>query len=276
MPINVALPIKNQVEYIRKALLAGKHVLSEKPAGENIEDATNLIKWYRTEIKGSSWCVAENWRFLESYKYAAEHIKSLGRVLTFYGKQHSLVVPEGKFYQTEWRKNPTHQGGFLLDGGVHYIAGIRQLLAAQDGNQITQVSAFTTLLRDYLPPVDTAHAIFKTQSGATGSFQISVGSSSTTDEWTVECERGWVNINGHGGGSEVTVSKDGQVTTETIENEKTGVPPEIRAWGEALVAGRVNKEQEPEAALADLELIELMLKSGDNQGAAMDCVHQDV
>ncbi|KAF4472356.1 NAD-binding Rossmann fold oxidoreductase family [Fusarium albosuccineum] len=190
--------------------------------------------------------------------------------------QHSLVVPEGKFYQTEWRKNPTHQGGFLLDGGVHCIAGIRQLLAAQDGNQVAQVSAFTTLLRDHLPPVDTAHAIFKALSGATGSFQISVGSSSKADEWTVECEHGWVKINGHGGSSEVTVSKDGQVTTETIQNEKTGVPPEIRAWGEALVAGRVDEEQEPEAALADLELIELLLKSGDNHGATMDCVHQDV
>lgn len=156
---------------------------------------------------------------------------------------------------TEWRKNPTHQGGFLLDGGVHYMAGIRRLLEAQPGNEIAQVSAFTVQNRDYLPPVDTANAVFKTRSGATGGFQISVASSASANEWSVECEKGWVKIEN----SKVTVSRDGKVEVVDVPNERTGVPPEVRAWGEALSQGTVRKEQEPETALADLELVSLHL-----------------
>lgn len=154
---------------------------------------------------------------------------------------------------TEWRQNPTHQGGFLLDGGVHYMAGIRRLLEAQPGNEIAQVSAFTVQNRNYLPPVDSANAIFKTRSGATGSFQISVASSAAADEWAVECEHGWVKIEG----SKVTVSRDGKTREIDVPNERTGVPPEVRAWGQALSLGKPLKEQEPEAALADLELVSL-------------------
>lgn len=232
-----------------------------------------MIKWYRSEIKGATWCIAENWRFLASYNYGYEQIKSLGKVLSFTGRQLSSVLPSGKFFralsrltlklqkpsltkltmelETEWRKNPTHQGGFLLDSGVHYMAGLRKLLEAVPGNEIDRISAYSTQHRDYLPPVDSANVIFKTRSGATGNMLFSVASSTTADEWTVECEKGWIKIEN----SKVTISRDGKVEELNVPNERTGVPPEVRAWGEALSAGNVLKEQEPEAALADLELV---------------------
>ena len=155
--------------------------------------------------------------------------------------------------ETEWRKDPTHQGGFLLDGGVHYMAGIRQLLAMQPGNNITRISAFTTQLQEHLPPVDTANVILKTTSSIIGSFQTSVGTTLREDEWTVACQNGWIKV----GGSIITISRDGKVTQKAIPNERTGVPTEVRAWGEALVGGAVKKELQPEAALADLELVSL-------------------
>ncbi|KAA6408676.1 MAG: glucose-fructose oxidoreductase [Lasallia pustulata] len=39
----IALPIPNQPLYIRAALSAGKHVLSEKPVAENLKDAQDFI-----------------------------------------------------------------------------------------------------------------------------------------------------------------------------------------------------------------------------------------
>ena len=116
--IIIALPILNQPEYIRKALLAGKHVLSEKPIAENLADARKLIDWYRKEIAPSkiTWAVAENQRYLNDFHQAAEEIAKSGRILGFRVRV-EFLVDGGKYYETEWRKVPTHQGGFLLDAG---------------------------------------------------------------------------------------------------------------------------------------------------------------
>lgn len=91
------LPIASQPPYIKAALLAGKHVFSEKPVAENTNAALDLIKWYRSEIKGQTWTVAENWRFLKSYDFAAEQIKTLGKITGFQGRQHDIVPLDWKF-----------------------------------------------------------------------------------------------------------------------------------------------------------------------------------
>lgn len=270
-----------------------------------------MIKWYRSEIKNVTWSIGENWRFLKSYEFASEELKTLGRIVGFQGRQFALVLQTGKFFrkpqpasllcsyiltdglETAWRKNPTHQGGYILDGGVHYMAGLRQLLEAQPGNNVARVSAFSNQVREYLPPVDTVNAVFKLESGVTGTFQISVGSSLKENSWTVACEGGWIKVED----SKVTVCRDGQEVVKEIPNERSGVPPEVREWGRALAAGKALKAQEPEPALADLELvstlsflflqwrmectnsilqIELMLRSGEANGKPMDCAHQKV
>lgn len=97
----IALPILNQPDYIRKALKAGKHVLSEKPIAENIKDAKELLKWYRSEVDTTkaTWSVAENWRYLNSFKYAAEARKTMGRTLGFRVIMNTMVQG-GKFFET--------------------------------------------------------------------------------------------------------------------------------------------------------------------------------
>lgn len=101
--IIIALPIKNQPDYIRKALLAGKHVLSEKPIAENVSQAKDLIKWYRSELdtKKVTWGVAENFRYLASYNHAAEARTKLGKVLGFRCRMQTLVKG-GKYFETEY------------------------------------------------------------------------------------------------------------------------------------------------------------------------------
>lgn len=97
----IALPIKNQPEYVRKALLAGKHVLSEKPVAENVKEAVEMIKWYRSEIapKGVTWGVAENVRYTNSFIHAADAVKPKGRQLTFRCRMQTLVEG-GKYFET--------------------------------------------------------------------------------------------------------------------------------------------------------------------------------
>ncbi|MCJ1479387.1 hypothetical protein MMC13_008072 [Lambiella insularis] len=266
----IALPILNQPDYIRAALSAGKHVLSEKPIAENLKNASELIKWYYSNIdtKKVTWSVAENFRYLNSFDHAQQEVQKLGRVLGFRVRQYANVKAGSKYYETEWRKTPTHQGGFLLDGGVHFVAGIRLLLGSKD--KITRLSAFTSQLQKHLPPVDSVDATMKTATGSTGTFQVSFGTTLTGNEWTVGCEGGSVSVSG----STITTVIDDKEEKTEVKDERSGVPPEVRKWGEAIAAGHMNERQKPEEALADLELLEKMLRSGENNGAPRDTEYQ--
>ena len=81
-------------------MFAGKHVLSEKPVAENLEDARALINWYYANVdtKNVTWCVAENWRYLKSFDYAQEQVLKLGRVLGFKVRMHAYVAAGSKYY----------------------------------------------------------------------------------------------------------------------------------------------------------------------------------
>ena len=89
----------NQPEYIKAALSVGKHVLSEKPVAENVEDAEELIKWYRanTDVSKVTWGVAENMRFMNSFNRASELAKGLGKVLSFRMRMNTMLKG-GKYY----------------------------------------------------------------------------------------------------------------------------------------------------------------------------------
>ncbi|EED22107.1 oxidoreductase family, NAD-binding Rossmann fold protein [Talaromyces stipitatus ATCC 10500] len=268
----ISLPIANQGTFIKRALLAKKHVLSEKPVSENVQDGVVLISWYngvKEEFDNVTWSVAENFRYLESFKYARQQIEELGKIIGFRVRVYANITEDFKFYHTSWRKEPTHQGGYILDGGVHFTAGLRLLLGSDVF--VERVAAFTTSLKEHLPPVDTVDAILKTNTGIQGTFQSSVATTLTGPEWTIACENGSVTVSS----STVTVlSVDGEEVVKEIPNERSGVPPEVRAWGEALAAGRQNPEQTPEEGLADLELIELMLRSGNHDGEPQKCKYQ--
>ena len=79
---------------------AGKHVLSEKPVAENLKDAEALIEWYYSNVdtKNVTWCVAENFRYLNSFDYAQEQVQKLGRVLGFRVRMHANVAAGSKYY----------------------------------------------------------------------------------------------------------------------------------------------------------------------------------
>lgn len=90
----------------------------------------------------------------------------------------------------------------------------------------------------------------KTKTGATGTFSVSFGTSLTGNEWTVGCEGGSVSVSR----STITTVINGKEEEKEVQDEGSGVSPEVRKWGEALVAGSPNERQSPEEALADLEL----------------------
>lgn len=107
-------------------------------------------------------------------------------------------------------------------------------------------------------------------------MQISFGTSLSGDEYTVACYNGSVTVNR----DTVTVrngeEKDGNVTTRVILGSGSGVKDEVKAWAEGIEAGKENALQSPAAALADLELLEAMIKSGEGEGTKIVLTRQEV
>lgn len=64
---------------------------------ESVQEAEELILWYRSEIVNATWAVAENFRFLNSFDFAAEQIKSLGRIVGFQGRNQGFIEKDWKF-----------------------------------------------------------------------------------------------------------------------------------------------------------------------------------
>jgi predicted dehydrogenase len=153
--------------------------------------------------------------------------------------------------ETPWRKTPEYQGGFLLDGGVHFIAGTRLLLGAD--NRPNRISAFSTQLQKHLPPVDTVDAIWRTESGISGTFSISFGTTFRGSEYIVACEKGTVCVSR----GVVVVTVDGKEEREEFADEGSGVKQEVAAWAAGLGKNQMDKEQSPQEALQDLRVVSL-------------------
>lgn len=81
-------------------MIAGKHVLSEKPIAGDVKRAEQLIHFYRSDkVKnGATWAVAENFRFLDSFGFGRQEVEKLGRVLGFRIKQAGCVKKGGKYF----------------------------------------------------------------------------------------------------------------------------------------------------------------------------------
>ncbi|KAI1467800.1 NAD(P)-binding protein [Daldinia caldariorum] len=269
----IALPILDQPSFIEKALAAGKHVLAEKPIAKDLETANKLIEYYKkvSAEKNVTLAIAENFRFQPGWAYGAEEIKKLGKVTGFVVRLHSMMEATNKYYLTPWRTTPQYQGGFLLDGGVHFTAALRKLLGAE--NAAESLVAETALVSSHLPPVDSINAIVKTKSGVVGSYITSVGTTMNAFEFHIACEQGVVKVESAKVVTARGVGKDA-VEEEKVFERTSGVKEEVHAWAESILSGIPNPNQTPEQALADLELIEKMLSSGEQDGARQKLEYQ--
>ena len=96
-----SLPILVQPDFIRQALQAGKHVLSEKPIAKDVATARDLLRWCDSHIDSDRtlWAVAENFRYQGKYVRAAEEVRKRGGVKTFRVCARSMITTESKYYR---------------------------------------------------------------------------------------------------------------------------------------------------------------------------------
>lgn len=251
--VDIVLPIPMLPEVVSQALAAGKHVFSEKPIAQTVAEAQDLIARSRP-YADQVWMVGENWRYEEAFHTAAQAIAAgrIGQPLFCDLSLQLQVQADSPRVQTTWRNSGEVLGGYLLDGGVHHIAGLRVLLG-----EIESVCALTAAHRAYLPPADTMSAALRFASGVVGTYLITyaVGSTLGTDA---------VHIGGTEGSLRVSrgelVLNRGEESERQEFNVLISVREELAAFLAAVRDGAPHRNS-PQEALQDLAVVEAMLAS---------------
>lgn len=136
------------------------------------------------------------------------------------------------------------------------VAALRLILGS---DPVATISAQSCLQQQHLPPVDTVEAVMKTKSGATGVVSLSYGSQFNDSVFEFDCEGGVVTLNF----DQLTVKGE----SNELPFDGRGVSREVAVFAASIASGgSVDKRQSPEEALADLEIMEKMLTSGERDG----------
>ncbi len=251
--VDVMLPIDIMPSAVEQILKAGKHVVSEKPVAAEVSTGRRLLALHAQHAQ-QVWMVAENWRYEPAFRQVAEIIGSgeIGRPFLVTMLLRIDMSPRNKYYHTEWRRTGTWQGGFLMDGGVHHIAALRQMIG-----EISEVSAISALQRPDLPPTDTLSAALRFDNGAVGCYSVTYAAGSPWPSVVrVVGEKGSLALIER---ERIEITVDG--TTREISVPPVGSVGEELAAFAASIRDGVPHANSPSEALQDVAVIEAMLRS---------------
>lgn len=273
--VAVVLAGQTQVDISLKLLKAGKHVLQEKPAAVSVREAETALSCYNSicaKVPGQPiWAVAENYRFEPAFVESKKLMAELGDMMSIQVIVEGSMNSSNPYFSSTWRRN--FNGGFVLDMGVHYIAGLRMLV----GSEVDTVSATTSHVDRSLPPPDIISSLFQLENGCSGVFVMVVSSKSPKIVWrivglngTLQVERG--NQEGKHGYLVSLSTADGQ--TKNSFYPFSGVTEELKAFIHDITHATLQKdcsyEAEPRSSFIegarDIAVLEAMLESGMKQG----------
>lgn len=124
----IALPHKFHIEYARKAVLAGKNVLIEKPFTDNLEEAKEFLKFM--EGRKEKAFVSQNYRFRPQLwqmkaSFGEEGIgqPAWANVTFRHGVTHLKNSERTAWQRKDWRKDQTSL--LLLEVAIHHFDMLR-------------------------------------------------------------------------------------------------------------------------------------------------------
>eukprot|EP00029_Vermamoeba_vermiformis_P002943 TRINITY_DN1330_c0_g1_i1.p1 TRINITY_DN1330_c0_g1~~TRINITY_DN1330_c0_g1_i1.p1 ORF type:complete len:336 (-),score=70.31 TRINITY_DN1330_c0_g1_i1:13-1020(-) len=259
--VDILVPPMNMASVVEKCLRADKHVISEKPIAGTYQDAVKLYQLYRDEFqsRGLVWAVSENWAFEPNFIRVRDLIKfgQMGKLVAVTCQISLHVSPDDRYFNAFWRKGTHQPGGFVTDGGVHHIAGLRVM-----AGEVTRVQGTVSHFKDFIPKFDTYAGTFEFANGAIGTMLVTFAASKeaaenkSVPEYIVICEKGTIFVNRSGLNIIGPISDN----TKPIEwRESQAIEDSLHAFYEGI-SKKGNAFYKPESALRDLELATELMK----------------
>ncbi|XP_052192836.1 uncharacterized protein YMR315W [Diospyros lotus] len=274
--VAVVLAGQTQVDMSLRLLKAGKHVLQEKPAAACSSEAESALSSYNSTLNCTLgqpiWAVAENYRFEPAFVESKRLVTEIGDMMSVQVIVEGSMNSSNPYFSSSWRRNFT--GGFILDMGVHFIAGLRMLV----GCEVKSASAFTSHVDLTLPPPDNISSVFQLENGCSGIFVMVVSSSSPKIIWRVVGLKGTVQVergtrDGLHGYSVSLYTTGGQ--SKSLFFPFSGVNEELKTFfsdvSQAIVENGGSCKADPRCSFVegarDVAVLEAMLESGEREGA---------
>ncbi|XP_016679180.1 glucose--fructose oxidoreductase isoform X5 [Gossypium hirsutum] len=264
----VVLAGQVQVDISLKLLKAGKHVIQEKPAATSIPEIETALASYKSVCTNPGqpiWAVAENYRFEPAFVESKKLVAGVGDMMNVQVIIEGSMNSSNPYFSSSWRRN--FEGGFILDMGVHFIAGLRM--------------NFTLELEGLRLGNYTIAFLSKLENGCSGVFVMVVSSSSPKIIWrvvgskgTVQVERG--KVDGKHGYLVSLYSADGQC--KSTFHPFCGVHEELKFFIHDIVQANLKQgngyEAEPRSSFVegarDVAVLEAMLESGSKGGTLVN------
>ena len=241
----ISLPIEQQPPMIKRALAAGKPVMSEKPLAPSVSVARRLLK--ATARYQVPWLVAENFAFMSNLEQVAAWVASgrIGEPRLLEAHQIVSMDRNNPYFHTTWRQKPRHVGGFVSDAGVHLAHAVRRVLGMPK-----VVRRLVARFDPALPPPDTALALFKFPSGALGTWASCFSAHHHGPMLRVYGSRGTAEL---GWDSARFVSPSGK--EQLVKAKRSSFEAEFAHFCDVVLKGEPIAYT-PAEALLDLKLIE--------------------
>jgi len=188
----ICTPHNQLPQIIKQAVLVGRHVLVEKPAGrfaEELIDIENLANKNRCNVR-----IGFNHRYHRAFRKANEIIIN-GEIGELYFIRARYGHGGRVGYNKEWRANPVISGGGeLIDQGSHLIDLSRMFL----GN-FSKIDGYATNYFWDMPVDDNAFLTLTTEKGQTAFLQASCTEWKNLFSFEIYGKHGKIDINGLGG-----------------------------------------------------------------------------
>ncbi|KAL2940885.1 hypothetical protein RDABS01_029235 [Bienertia sinuspersici] len=257
--VAVVLAAQVQVDIALRLLKAGKHVIQDNAEAEMALSNYNFIS---PGIPNKPiWAVAENYRFEPGFIEGRMLIGEIGDMMSVQVIVEGSMNSSNPYFSSSWRRNFT--GGFILDMGVHMIAGLRMLV----GCELKSVSALTAHIDTTLPPPDSISSTYQLENGCPGIFVMAIFWRVVGLNGTVQVERG--NVDGKHGYLVSKFNVAGQCTSSF--HPFSGVTEELKTFLHDISEASSDHKPDPRLSFSegvrDVAVLEAMLESGTKQGA---------